>query len=884
MDDAATLVDYFSRLGVSHLYLSPILEAAPGSTHGYDGADPEIIDHERGGAAGLEALAGACAAAGLGLVIDVVPNHLSVAAPGNRWWSSVLRLGRASPFAGVFDIDWSAARADGGIVLPILDCSIDEAIVNGSVRLARRNGQLEIHAGGRELPASLDSAAELLRAAAASHSSTAGADLVRLADGLRAIAGHVEVGGAEARRLAALDRELGEIIGRDAAVAAAVDHELVRCTSDPMRLGAMLEAQHYRVMDWRGAACINYRRFFNITDLVGLRMEDPAVFELTHRLVLSLVSTGVVDGLRIDHPDGLRDPTGYFRRLHDATDGTWIVAEKILAAEEEMPAEWPVAGTTGYDFLNEVLGLFVDPSAREGLEAWHASFTGEAASLDDEAFEAKRLAATKLLAAELARLVRLLRRLAPHDARLEADDERLAEAVASLGAGMPVYRTYVTRGAAPNATDRRTIETAHREACRRRPELAGAIDALRDVLLGEGPVAGPAGELCETFTARFQQYTAAVMAKGVEDTLFYRHLAFIALNEVGGDPDRFGMTPERFHERMAQRAARWPRSMLATSTHDTKRSEDVRARLAVISECSPRWIEATAHWSNLAAAQHGGAVDRSMEYLFFQSAVGAWPIDADRLVAFMIKSAREAKRRSSWAESDTAYEAALESFVRGMLENDDFRAALGSFVNSIVLPGRVNSLSQLLLRLTAPGVPDQYQGTELWDLSLVDPDNRRPVDFERRRTLLEEARWMTPEAACARMDEGVPKLWLLHHALAFRRRGRRHFDAPASYEPLVAEGQHAHRLVAFCRGSGAVVVVPRLVAALGKWWGENAGTEHDAGGKGWGDTRVHLPEGAWRNVLTGEPCDAAVYAGQLLGRFPVALLERIDERSVEEGR
>ncbi|MGH7607537.1 MAG: malto-oligosyltrehalose synthase, partial [Gemmatimonadales bacterium] len=555
---------------------------------------------------------------------------------------------------------------------------------------------------------------------------------------------------------------LGELLAQDGGVAEALDAVVAECNASPDLLHALLDQQNYRLAWWQAAdRDLGYRRFFDVNTLIALSVENPQVFGDTHRRVLEFVREGIADGLRIDHPDGLQDPEAYLARLRAACPEAYIAVEKILGPDERLPDGWPVAGTTGYDFLNLVGGLFLDPAAEGPVTAIYAEFTGVTDAWAAVAREKKLDVLREGLGSDVNRLAELLLRICErHRRHRDYTRHLLTEGLREILACFPVYRAYVRpalgRGHIAEP-DRRSIETAVEEARRQRPDLDAELFAfLRAILLLEVP-----GDLEHTFVKRFQQLSAAVMAKGVEDTAFYCYNRFVAVNEVGSDPSRFGVSPEEFHARMAEIHARYPETMLATATHDTKRGEDVRARLAVISECPAAWAVAVRAWSQHNERYRAGAwPDRNAEYVFYQTVAGAWPLDVERARAYMEKAAREAKTHTSWTAPQPEYEAALRRFVEGALADAEFSAAVDAFVRTIRDAGRVVSLAQTLLKLTAPGIPDIYEGTELWSLSLVDPDNRRPVDYALRRRLLEDAAAATAEQVCARADEGLPKLWL----------------------------------------------------------------------------------------------------------------------------
>jgi (1->4)-alpha-D-glucan 1-alpha-D-glucosylmutase len=644
-------------------------------------------------------------------------------------------------------------------------------------------------------------------------------------------------------------------------VAGALDQTVAQLNSDADQLDALLERQNYRLAFWRTAEReLGYRRFFDINTLVGLRAEDERVFADTHALILDWLARGVLDGVRVDHPDGLRDPEQYFERLHTACPGAWITAEKILEPGERLPEPWPIAGTTGYDFIYRLNNLFVDPAAEAALTEFYGEFTGEPTDFAGLVRDKKQFVLREILASDLNRLTALLVDICErHRRHRDYTRHELHESLRELIASFPVYRTYV-RAEAGIITDEdaRIINRTIDDAKARRPDLDGELfDFFRRILLLRHR-----GQLETEWVMRLQQLTGPVMAKGLEDTAFYCFNRLVSLNEVGGAPGHFGLSPDEFHLACGETQARWPRTMLATSTHDTKRSEDVRARINLLSEIPERWIEAVRRWAELNDGyRREGVPDRNIEYLLYQTLVGAWPIEVDRVLAYMEKASREAKTHTSWIDPHPIYDDALRAFVEGIM-NSQFTQSLENFVKPLLEPGRINSLAQTLIKLTAPGIPDFYQGSELWDLSLVDPDNRRPVDYQLRRRLLAEMKCMSPEQIWAKADEGLPKLWLIRQTLKARHE-REVFQPQDSYRALMPSGvKHGH-VIAFARNERAVTVVPRLPLKL-------AGD--------WGDTAIEIPNGRWRHLFTSENSDGGVVSvAKLFKRFPVAVLIREEE-------
>ncbi len=875
LDAAAGIADYLADLGVSHLYCSPYLQAAPGSTHGYDVVDPTRVSDELGGDAAHRRLCEALAAQGLGQVLDVVPNHMALDGRANRWWWDVLENGPSSRWAEFFDVDWEPpeARLRNLVLLPILGDHYGRVLEAGEIRLGRAGGRFEVRYHEHLMPVAPRSLDGLLHGAAAR---CGVAELAFLADAFGALPEAALTDAASTARrhrdkevLAGL---LARLIEERLEVATAVDAEVAAVNGEPDRLDALLGRQNYRLAFWRLAGReLDYRRFFDVPTLIGLRVERERVFGESHALVLDWVSRGVVDGLRIDHPDGLYDPAGYCRRLRAAAPAAWLVVEKILLAGERLPADWPVDGTTGYDFLNLAGGLFVDPAGEGALSGLWTALTGGGVDWLALARDGKLEVLGDLLAADVNRLAELFLAVC-EEHRRHRDHSRhdLAHALREVAADLAVYRTYVRAAAGwVSDEDRARIEAAVAAAKERRGDLAADLfDWLGAVLLLRVR-GGAAAELA----MRFQQVSAPAMAKGVEDTALYRFGRLLALNEVGGDPGRFGVAPEEFHARCRETAERWPCTLLATSTHDTKRGEDVRARLALLSEIPQRWAAAVRRWwARNACYRQGGesaapgapaVPDAAGEYMLYQVLVGAWPLRGERAAAYLEKAAREARGQTSWTRPDAVYEQGLRDFLAALDGDADWQADLAEFVAPLVEPGRVNALAQTLLKLTAPGVPDIYQGCELWTLSLVDPDNRRPVDFALRRRLLERLAGAAPEEIMAGMEEGLPKLWVVRQALHLRRRRPDCFGAGAGYLPLAARGARAGHAVAFCRAGAVVTVVPRLVLGLG---GD------------WSDTEITLPGGGrWWNELTGDEVAAGPCAlADLLRRFPVALLSRRD--------
>jgi len=864
-DEAAALADYLADLGVSHLYSSPYLQAARGSAHGYDVVDPTRVNEELGGEEGHARFCRRLGEAGLGQVLDIVPNHMAITERGNVWWWDVLENGPSSRFAAYFDVDWDPpqARLRNTVLLPILGDHYGRILEASELTLVRRAGKFEVHYHEHRMPFAPSSLDMLLAEAAEQCGS---ADLAFIADAL----GGLPLATATDRESIARRHRDKEVLAGQLAylckhrpeVASAVDTVVTAINADPDRLDGLLQNQNYRPAFWRTAGReLDYRRFFDVHTLVGLRMEDERVFADTHELILRFLADGTIDGVRVDHPDGLRDPKQYFERLRQAAPKAWTGVEKILEPGEILPDDWPVDGTTGYEFLNRVGGLFVDPSGKEPLTDLYRELTGESTEWVELVREKKLLVLAELLASDVNRLAEVFLLVCErHRRHRDYTRFELRQALAEVAACFPVYRTYARAEAGEIGNeDRRHVDTAIAAAKEHRPDLdPELLDFFRGILILE-----IRGEPESELVMRFQQLTSPTMAKGVEDTAFYNFHRLISLNEVGGSPGEFGVSPETFHQECRDAQKRWPRAMLATSTHDTKRSEDVRLRISLLSEVPETWAETVRRWFDRNARHRSErGPDRNTEYLLYQTLLGAWPLSAERAWVYMEKAIREAKAHTSWTRPEPDYEQTVRNFVEALLADPEFVAELEAFVAPLIEPARIHSLAQTLLKLTAPGIPDIYQGTELWDLSLVDPDNRRPVDYEHRRGLLAELKGaLPPEEILKRMEDGLPKLWVTHQGLQLRRRHLQAFGPESTYESLPIEGGRSWHAVGFTRGGDVAVVVPRLVIRLG---GD------------WKDTAVDLPPGRWRNELTEEDVEGGRRpVADLLARFPVALLWRL---------
>ncbi|HEX3571452.1 MAG TPA: malto-oligosyltrehalose synthase [Acidobacteriaceae bacterium] len=871
-DDAAAIADYLHDLGISHVYSSPYLQAAPGSMHGYDVVDHTKVNEDLGGPEAHERFCRKLGEAKLGQVLDVVPNHMSLGRQ-NRYWWDVLENGVSSRYASFFDIDWQPyeERLRNKVLVPILSDQYGKALRAGGIYVVRHGTDFQVECSSQALPVAPQSL-PLILDPAAEH---ARSDTLRF---LSASFGRLPAPDyADRATILARDRDklvlkglLARLCLEEAAVVDALYHAVAELNENKDALDEFLNQQNYRLAYWKTAdQQLGYRRFFDVNTLIGLRVEREHVFEETHALILDWLRRGVLDGVRVDHPDGLRDPLQYFRRLRDHAPEAWIVAEKILEPGEFLPKEWPIEGTSGYDFLNVALGVLVRREGMQELTRIYAAFTSEPVDFISIAHEKKISVSQDALGSDVNRLTSLLVGIC--EANRDQRDYTRAEmrrAIREVAACFKIYRSYVepTRSEITDE-DRHAITEAVECAKRKRQDIeAGLFDFMRVLLCGEVK-----GKQESEFLLRFQQFTPPVMAKGVEDTAFYCFNRMVAMSEVGGNPASDGITVDEFHAYNSKMQATHPDTMVTLSTHDTKRSDDVRARLAVLSEAPELFGHALARWSStnndlrskmFAGKSAGDPLDRNTEYLLYQTLIGVWPIPVDRLKEYMLKAVREAKQRTSWTVNNAYFESALLEFIEAVLQHDKFTADLEEFVRNLRDAGRINSLAQTLMKHTVPGVPDLYQGAELWDLSLVDPDNRRPVEYDLRRSLLDEVKNVDPAAGAAlvmkRANEGLPKMWTIHRALRLRHTRPHSFGAKAEYSPLFAEGAKASHVIAYLRGQDVATVVPRLPFLLGGVWQ---------------DTSVNVPAGSWTNFLTGiTVAGGAVPLQILLQDFPVALL------------
>lgn len=943
--DAANIVPYLFDLGITDCYTSSYLKAIPDSPHGYDIADPTTLNPEIGTDEEFRALVNALTERDMGQILDVVPNHMGIGKSSNRWWLDVLENGPSSHYAAFFDIDWRPLKPElaDKVLLPILAEQYGTTLEQQEIVLDFEHGSFFVRYCDNRLPITSKSAVRILTYGLDERMRQLGEcplpwqELQSIVTALIHLPAHHERNperiAERYREQDVIKRRLATLVNESEEIRNFLSHNMARFngTKDNPKsfdlLDALLGDQPYRLAYWRVASEeINYRRFFDINELAAVRMEDPAVFETAHQLIFRLLKEGAVTGLRIDHVDGLYSPASYLRQIQSwaagelaATHATaglplYLIVEKILGKNESLPDQWPVHGTTGYDFLNLVGGLFVNGSNERAFGDLYRRFTGTTRSFDDLVYECKQLIMRVSMASEINVLGNQLNRISEGDRRFrDFTLNLLTHAIRDIIACFPIYRTYVTEDAEEvSGQDCQFIQTAVAKAKRRNPALSGDVfDFVQMLLLKRfDSWTGQQREEPIRFAMKFQQLTGPVTAKGVEDTAFYRFNRLLSLNEVGGDPTQFGVAVSTFHEQIQRHRGRWPLTLSATSTHDNKRSEDVRARLNVLSEMPQAWKSALVRWSKLnrkhkTMVEGQPAPDRNEEYLAYQTLVGVWPIEpldetqyrnfCDRIQAYMGKALKEAKVHTSWVNPDRQYDQAVHDFIDRILNPavskvflDDFAA----FRDNVSRFGMCNSLSQLTLKIAAPGIPDFYQGTELWDFSLVDPDNRRPVDYTVRRELLDKIQAACDEHHDRRLvvrelveqwTDGRIKLYVTATGLQYRKQ---HADLflQGDYVPLHAHGVNKDHVCVFARihqDRAIMAAVPRLITGL-----IPAGAMFPQGAEAWGETWVTVPSwksgSQYRNIFTGELLTSSdrdqaqvLPAAALFAEFPVALLERL---------
>ena len=967
LEHVTAIVDYLNQLGISDIYLSPFLSARPGSVHGYDVFDYRRINAEVGDTASHKRMVERLDKLNMGRVLDVVPNHMGISG-SNPYWMDVLELGKQSPSARFFDIDWKPTPRNpkGRLVLPILESDYGEVLECGKLTVSRDGGRFVILYHDRALPIHPKSTAPILEAHLGTLTEllkTDDPDLLEyrsILDSVRSLPEINSTAPNDLKRLVnerdVLPQRLGRLLTSNPKLSESIDKILQSLRGRPGEpssfdaLHALLEAQIYRLASWRVAAEeINHRRFFDVSELAGIRAEDPKVFEATHAMILEWVEQGGVTGLRIDHPDGLADPQAYLVRLQEhlliqacqkhweaeGRQGRWstiarrlryrfrdeagspdsrdfvrrfpVVAEKILTGDEPLPQDWPIDGTVGYEFLNALNGLFVDPLAAQSLDETYRLFVGDATSFETMLADAKGSIARTSLASEVSRLSRSLERITAVDrsARDFTPTSLQAALITTLEA-FPVYRNYVRPNAPITDIDRIHLETAFAQAKRQAPGIDRKVFTfLHDLLFDKDLVSANAEERCarKEFVRRFQQVTGPLQAKGLEDTTFYRYVPLLSLNEVGGEPSKFGVSPEEFHARNIDRLKNWPGGFNTTSTHDTKRGEDARARINLISERPTEWADRLEHWASMNARHKlqvtkGIGPDARDELILYQTLIGSWPFDQgpddvprvfiERVQCYVVKAAREAKLKTSWTDPDPSYAESLAKFVETILTSGDcraFRESFLAFLQPIARLGVVNSLAQTVLKVISPGVADTYQGSELWNFDMVDPDNRRPVDYGVRRELLDSFRQVlgdgarSAESLAAQLirapSDGAIKLFVLSRLL-FERRSNPDLYLHGDYFPLSAKGPKAEHIVAVERrlkDRRVIAVVPRLSGSLYGW----QATETLFDPRVWEGTSIELGPDApseARDILTERrveiPTEGRIGLSTLFSTLPVS--------------
>ncbi len=899
-EKAGQLVPFLQKLGISDLYASPVFTARPGSTHGYDVVDPARVNPELGGEAGFDTLAGILREHGMGLLLDIVPNHMA-ASSQNAWWTDVLESGQSSAFAPFFDVEWNPAQGGGEekIFLPILGVPYGTALENAELQLAFGEDGFSLNYYQVHLPVDPGVYETILEP----HRERWPADesFLALVKSIQRLPDRTTMlwEGNEARRreIPSIKSQLWSMYQSNRAVRAFIDANIAEFNGTKGQaasfdqLDQLIARQGYRLAWWHGAReRMNYRRFFDVSELIGLRIENTTVFTAVHGAVMGWIDKGIVTGLRIDHVDGLLKPREYLERLSILEKRPYVVVEKILIEDETLPTDWPVEGTSGYDFLGMVNGVFIDGDNLDGLQETYSHFTGLKWRFEDAAYEQKRWIIRHLFRGEMFAMSLHLELIADCDRYgRDLSPEELRQGLIEITACLPVYRTYL-EGESMSGRDRPYVERAVAEARRRNPDMSAAVyDFLKRVLLVDySRGLDEAGRQDWTrFVMRWQQLTGPITAKGVEDTTLYVYNRLVSMNDVGSQHSV--VTPGRFHQFNADRQRQWRGGMSATSTHDTKRSEDVRARLNVLSELPGEWNRNVFRWARWNRDKKtiidGHPVpDGNEEILLYQTLLGVWPLDVsaeastvDRIKEYIVKAAREAKIYSSWVKPNDAHEQAIQQFLDGILdpvETNRFRRGFLDFQQRIAFFGALNSLAQTLLKITSPGIPDFYQNTEVWDFSLVDPDNRRPVDPAFGWQLAAQMdRWVGADLL-SNWKDGRVKAFVIHRALQYR------CDHPelfidGEYIPVQVEGDYGESVIAFARRNDArvsITVVPRFMTRISNK------ERMPLGPRAWKKTALKLPgewTGPWTNVITGDSVESGSL-GEILSAFPVALLARAE--------
>jgi (1->4)-alpha-D-glucan 1-alpha-D-glucosylmutase len=863
--DAMEILPYLKRLGTSHLYASPYLQAVKGSTHGYDVVDPSSVNVELGGEEGHGKFCSELEKHELGQVLDIVPNHMAISLPENIWWRDVLENGPSSRYASYFDVDWEGDQTAPAnrVLLPVLEDHYGKVLDSGLILLEYKNNRFIFTYRDHIFPGAPRSLAGIIRRTGGEGGSP---ELLFLADALDTLPLPSTTDRKESfqrhRNREVIFERFSNLWNSEPGIRNSLKEVLDEVNSDPQALDELLERQNYRLAFWRKSReDMAYRRFFDINSLVGLCVEDKHVFRDSHSRILEWAREGILDGLRVDHPDGLKDPAGYFQRLRENCPDCWIVAEKILHPGEQVRQDWPIEGTTGYDFMNIVNQITVNPASREKLTDLYQELTERKESYEEVLLEKKGLVMDELFASDMNRLVSMLSEICSLDRHFrDYTRQELADSLRYLAICLDVYRTYISPDHdQPSEIDCETVKNAIEKAYEIHPDLdRDLLDFIGNIFFMKIK-----GEKERNFIYRFQQLTGPVMAKGAEDTAFYCYNRLIGLNEVGGDPGTFGISTDELHRFMSDLSTLCPSTMISLNTHDTKRSSDVRCRLAAISEYPDEWSSAVRKWMGMAKKYRTEDMpEANTEYFLFQTLVGAWPIERERLISYLEKAARENKEFTSWLNPDEKYEKALFDFADKVLSDETICRDIEDFVKLTGPEAWHKSLAQTLLLMTAPGVPDIYQGTELWNLSLVDPDNRRPVDYKKREKLLDEAEKASWEKALEEIEPGFTRLWMINRCLSFRKDHRDIFNTPSNYGPLNTREPASSGLAAFTRGEDLAVIIP--------WIHGKVDLDQD-------ETEVCLPSGKWRDLFTGDITEGGWQKTKdLVKKFPLSLLYRDD--------
>jgi (1->4)-alpha-D-glucan 1-alpha-D-glucosylmutase len=934
--DAEVLVDYLKNLGITDIYASPIMKARKESLHGYDITDYGQLNPELGTEKDFEKLAEKIKTQGMGFILDIVPNHMCIHDPSNKWWWDVLENGRNSPYAAYFDIDWEPPKPEliNKVLLPFLDEQFGMVIESHQVCIEQHNGSFILKCPHCILPVNPKTWNMILKPIVQnlyevlSPNDSHYIELKSIVFEIEHLPGMNEMDPnlIEERQIEkeVVKKRLNKLLEDSEIIKAELNKELERIngnSDDFSLLEALLKNQAFRLSYWRVAnEEINYRRFFDINDLAGLRTENLEVFAQVHGIILRLISNGWVTGLRIDHVDGLLDPEQYFtdlqRACFEAKEGDtsskveknfYVIIEKILTGEEKLPSQWLVHGTTGYDFLNLLNGIFVEIHNREPIYDFYRRFTEQAEKISDIIYQSKKFILYVAMPAELHVLARHLDRISEqHRWSRDFTRETLLSSLRNVISSFPVYRSYIRADKELlHETDKNYIHTAIRKAKKMNPATSGSVfDFIQSVLLLEHPPGLSPEQIAsrKEFVMRFQQHTGPVMAKGLEDTAFYRVYPLASINEVGGELQRFGISTEKFHNENIFRKDHWPYSFLTTSTHDTKRSEDVRARINVLSEIPEQWRDAVLRWNLLNKKTKRTIDDEAVpgnqeEYLIYQTLVGTWPLELtsksfdskvlesfrERIVLYICKAMHEAKIHTSWINPNEDYDQAVESFLRNILDrsaSSEFLKDFMDFIPQIIRCGMFNSLSQVLLKTTCPGVPEFYQGCELWNFTLVDPDNRSPVDFHLRQNLLNEIIEQSDnpitliEKALDSPNDGKIKLYITRESLLIRQKYPSLFSE-GTYTSLETHGDKSHHLIAFARNYNQQCTITIAGRFFSKFC---LGEKKPVGNKCWGTTLITLPNGTYRDAFTGiefQANDNSLKIAELLSHLPIALLEKI---------